>query len=223
MQQQSVQYIAGVATAIALGGLGSILMWVLPFFWMTTKFGEVVLPSITGKRHRTDVLSAVHVYIEKGLKMKWLAYICSFGAIAAFGIGNMVQSNSVAVFSEVSFGVNFRYCIGSIIGNSYNRRYQEIAQVTEKLVPFMAVFYILGGLFIIISNISHVGEAFGLIRKRIYRNCSSRRLRGLNNARCHDKVYAREYSQMRQVLVALRCLHAAATTDHPYVKDSGSI
>ena len=101
--------IAGVATAIALGGPGAVFwMWLSAVFGMTTKFGEVVL-SINYREKTPDgrFVGGPMYYIEKGLKMKWLAYVFAvFGAIAAFGIGNMVQSNSVAASLEVSFGVN---------------------------------------------------------------------------------------------------------------------
>ncbi|NLM44629.1 MAG: sodium:alanine symporter family protein, partial [Clostridiales bacterium] len=86
--------IAGVATAIALGGPGAVFwMWLSAIFGMTTKFGEVVL-SINYREKTPDgrFVGGPMYYIEKGLKMKWLAYVFAvFGAIAAFGIGNMVQ------------------------------------------------------------------------------------------------------------------------------------
>ncbi|NMR96227.1 sodium:alanine symporter family protein, partial [Vibrio parahaemolyticus] len=91
--------IAGVATAIALGGPGAVFwMWVSAIFGMTTKFSEVVL-SVNFREKTEDgrFVGGPMYYIEKGLNLKWLAIIFSiFGAIAAFGIGNMVQSNSVA-------------------------------------------------------------------------------------------------------------------------------
>lgn len=161
--------IAGVATAIALGGPGAIFwMWFAAIVGMTTKFAEVVL-SIHFREETEDgrFVGGPMYYIEKGLGKKWLAKIFAFfGALAAFGIGNMVQSNSIAEALEVTFGAN-RLVVGIICavfaGIVIVGGIKRIGQVTEKLVPFMAAFYILGGLVIIITNISGIPAAFKLI------------------------------------------------------------
>ena len=188
---------------------------------MTTKFGEVVL-SINYREKTPDgrFVGGPMYYIEKGLKMKWLAYIfAAFGAIAAFGIGNMVQSNSVAASLEVSFGVN-KLASGIvlavlsaivIIGGI-----KRIAQVTEKLVPFMAAFYILGGLFIIISNISHIGEAFGLIFGSAFTGTAAiGGFAGSTMKIAMTRGIARGVFSNEAGLGSAPIAHAAATTDHP--------
>ena len=161
--------IAGVATAISIGGPGAIFwMWIAALFGMTTKFAEVVLA--VQYREKTEdgrFVGGPMYYITNGLNMKWLAYIFAFfGAIAAFGIGNMVQSNSISDSLYTAFGFN-KLVVGIVlavfaalvvIGGI-----KRIGSVTEKLVPFMAAFYILGGLVIIIMNAAHIPEAFGLI------------------------------------------------------------
>jgi len=214
--------IAGVATAIAIGGPGAVFwMWLSAIFGMTTKFGEVVL-SINYREKTPDgrFVGGPMYYIEKGLKMKWLAYIfAAFGALAAFGIGNMVQSNSVAASLEVSFGVN-KLVTGIvlavlsaivIIGGI-----KRIGQVTEKLVPFMAAFYILGALFIIITNISHIGEAFGLIFGSAFTGTAA--VGGFAGSTIRDamtKGIARGVFSNEAGLGSAPIAHAAATTDHP--------
>ncbi|MDD2481768.1 MAG: alanine/glycine:cation symporter family protein, partial [Lutispora sp.] len=214
--------IAGVATAIALGGPGAVFwMWLSAIFGMTTKYGEVVL-SINYREKTPDgrFVGGPMYYIEKGLKMKWLAYIfAAFGAIAAFGIGNMVQSNSVAASLEVSFGIN-KLVTGIIlavlaaiviIGGI-----KRIGQVTERLVPVMAAFYILGALIIIFSNISHIGEAFGLIFGSAFTGSAAiGGFAGSTMKIAMTKGIARGVFSNEAGLGSAPIAHAAATTDHP--------
>lgn len=163
--------IAGVATAIAMGGPGA-LFWMIfaAVLGMTTKFAEVVLA--VHYREKTDdgrFVGGPMYYIANGLNLKWLAKIFAFfGALAAFGIGNMTQANSITAALRNTFNlpelpvglivaaVSALVVIGGI---------KRIGQVTEILVPFMAAFYIVGGLFIILSNISQVPAAIATIVK----------------------------------------------------------
>ena len=161
--------IVGVATAIYRGGPGAVFwMWVSGFFGMMTKYAEVVLAV---KYREIDADGTHHggpmYYIEKGLKMKWLAVIFAvFGALAAFGIGNMTQANAIAGSFQETFGIPVwvtgvviaALCALVIIGGI-----KRIASVTEKLVPFMAVFYIIGSVIILIINAGKLPGAFGLI------------------------------------------------------------
>ncbi len=163
--------IAGVATAIYLGGPGAVFwMWVTAVFGMATKYGEAVL----AVRYRETMPDGSYVggpmyYIKNGMgkNWKWLGFCFAvFAAIAALGIGNMVQSNSVARAAERAFsvpywttglvlaGLTFAVVIGGI---------RRIAEVTERLVPFMAIVYVVGALIIIGFNIDQVASAFGLI------------------------------------------------------------
>lgn len=163
--------IAGVATAIYFGGPGAIFwMWVIALFGMATKYAEAVLAV---KYREVDALGN-HVggpmyYIKNGLGKNWawlgMAFAL-FGMIAAFGIGNMVQSNTVASELYASFqvppwitGIVMATLTGAVILGGIKR----IASVAEKLVPFMASAYILGALIIIIINISAVPAALMLI------------------------------------------------------------
>ena len=166
--------IVGVATAIVRGGPGAIFwMWFSAFFGMVTKFSEVTLAV---KFRETDENGVYHggpmYYLEKGCNMKWLAVIFAiFATLATFGIGNMTQANSVAnAFNTfgvptVATGIVIAILAGLVIIGGIKR----IGAVTEKLVPFMAVFYIIGAVIIICANGAMIPHAFGLI----FENCFS--------------------------------------------------
>lgn len=214
--------IAGVATAIAIGGPGAIFwMWVAAIFGMTTKFAEVVL-SVQFREKTSDgrFVGGPMYYITNGLNMKWLANIFAFfGALAAFGIGNMVQSNSIAQSLEVTFGIN-KLAIGIVLAIFAAMvivgGIKRIGSVTEKLVPLMAAFYILGGLLIIIINAKHIPEAFGLIFSNAFTGTAA--LGGFVGSTIKQ---AMRYGVARGVftneagLGSAPIAHAAATTDHP--------
>ena len=163
--------IAGVATAIFLGGPGAIFwMWITALFGMATKYGEAVLAvkyrevDSRGKRQGGPMY-----YIKNGLgdNWKWLGFLFAlFGTIAAFGIGNMVQSNSVADALQSNFhidpiitGIIMARLGGLVIIGGV----KSIGAVAGKLVPIMAIAYIAGSLVVILVNIGEVGNAFGLI------------------------------------------------------------
>ncbi len=161
--------IAGVATAIAVGGPGAIFwMWVTGLVGMATKYSEAVLAVKYRKRDANgEMIGGPMHYISDGLGLKRLGvFFAIAAAIAAFGIGNMVQSNSVAAALTDAFGIStwvtgIVICLASglvIIGGI-----KSIAKVTSTVVPFMIVFYILGALYIIIQNIGIVPETFKLI------------------------------------------------------------
>ncbi|MBY0123005.1 sodium:alanine symporter family protein [Bacillus sp. S/N-304-OC-R1] len=161
--------IAGVATAVVLGGPGAVFwMWITALVGMATKYAEAILSvkyRTVGKRG--EMAGGPMYYIERGLGWKWLAVLFAlFGSIAAFGIGSSVQSNSVAAAVESSFGIN-PWITGIILtigtGLVLLGGIQSIGKVTSLMVPFMAIFYVLGGLIIIFANISELPAALGLI------------------------------------------------------------
>ncbi|HOK49487.1 MAG TPA: amino acid carrier protein, partial [Sedimentibacter sp.] len=156
--------IAGVATAIALGGPGAVFwMWLAAIMGMTTKYAEVVLA--VNYREKTEdgrFVGGPMYYITNGLGKgwKWLAVLFAvFGAFASFGIGCMVQSNSVALSAESTFGIPvlatgivLAVLTAVVIVGGIKR----IGAFTEKLVPFMAVFYFLGALSVILYNYENI-------------------------------------------------------------------
>jgi AGCS family alanine or glycine:cation symporter len=214
--------IAGVATAIALGGPGAVFwMWVSAVFGMTTKFGEVVL-SIKFREKTEDgrFVGGPMYYIANGLNMKWLATVFAiFGAIAAFGIGNMVQSNSVAASLQESFNISplvtglvLAVLTALVILGGIKR----IGSVTEKLVPGMASIYILGAIFIIIMNGSHIPEAFGLIFGNAFTGTAAvGGFAGSTLAMAVRFGVARGVFSNEAGLGSAPIAHAASTTDHP--------
>lgn len=166
--------IAGVATAIALGGPGAVFwMWLSAFLGMMTNYAENTLGiKYRYRNERGDWIGGAMIYIERGLHCKWLAVIFSvFCFLASFGIGNMTQANSIASGLSDSFGVPawvtavvIMFFVALVIVGGIKR----IASVTEKIVPFMAVFYILGGLVVIIANIGAVPAAFAMIFREAF-------------------------------------------------------
>ncbi|MCP4286525.1 MAG: sodium:alanine symporter family protein [Gammaproteobacteria bacterium] len=163
--------IAGVATAIFLGGPGALFwMWCTALVGMATKYAEAVCAV---KYREVDELGN-HVggpmyYIKNGLGKKWLwlaPAFAGFGAIAGFGIGNTVQANSVADVLNSSYGIPtwvtgvvLLVLVGAVILGGIKR----IAQVAGKLVPFMAIAYLLAGLVVLAINAAEIPAAFGLI------------------------------------------------------------
>lgn len=161
--------IAGVATAIALGGPGAVFwMWLSAFLGMMTNYAENTLGiKYRYRNEKGEWIGGAMIYIERGLHCKWLAIIFSlFCFLASFGIGNMTQANSIASGLKDSFGVPagatavvIMFFVALVIVGGIKR----IASVTEKIVPFMAVFYIIGGLVVILCHASNVPAAFAMI------------------------------------------------------------
>ncbi|MEZ4600918.1 MAG: sodium:alanine symporter family protein [Syntrophotaleaceae bacterium] len=161
--------IAGVGTAVALGGPGAIFwMWVTAFFGMALKYAECLLSLHFRTIHEDGSVSAGPMYyLEKGLGQKWLGVLFAFFAvIASFGIGNMVQANSVAEPVQVYFGVPklvTGLVIGSLVFAVIVGGIRRIGQVASKLVPFMCVFYVAGALWVLFANWQGIPGAFAVI------------------------------------------------------------
>ncbi len=161
--------IAGVATAIAAGGPGALFwMWITGLVGMATKYSEAVLAIKYREQDKLGTMSGGPMYyISKGLGYKWLGTLfAAFGSIAAFGIGNMVQSNSVADALNSSFGISpivtgIVLCVGTgfvIVGGI-----KSIAKVTSALVPFMILIYTIGAVISLIINLENIPHSFYLI------------------------------------------------------------
>lgn len=175
--------IAGVATALVIGGPGAVFwMWMSAFFGMMTNFSEKVLGIYFRKKNASgEWAGGPMYYIEEGLKDKKgikhiarpLAVLFSvFCVLASFGIGNMTQVNSISSAMKANFnipalvtGIVLAVIAGLIIIGGIKR----IASVTEKLVPFMALFYIIGCLIIFISNYKQIPYVFSSIFSNAFR------------------------------------------------------
>ena len=161
--------IAGVATAVVVGGPGAVFwMWITAIFGMATKYGEGVLAvKYRVQNSKGEMSGGPMYYIERGMKKKWLAMLfAGFATIASFGIGSSVQSNSVAQSIHASFGIEgwitgvvlTVFTAVVILGGI-----KSISKVSSVIVPFMAVFYVLGGLIIILLNLDALMPALELI------------------------------------------------------------
>lgn len=167
--------ISGVAVALAMGGPGAIFwMWLSAFLGMMTNYAENTLGiKYRYRNEKGNWIGGAMIYIEKGLGWKWLAVIFSvFCALASFGIGNISQGNEIANGLKNSFGIPnwvtalfIMLFVGLVIVGGIKR----IASVTEKVVPFMAITYIIGALVVIFSNVTEVPAAFGAIFSNAFR------------------------------------------------------
>lgn len=177
--------IAGVAGAITVGGPGAVFwMWLSALFGMVTKYSEVVLAIHYRERNESgDYVGGPMYYIKNGLgkNFNWLAIIfCIFGALAAFGIGNMTQINTIASsinnlidtfggntqsfsftlmgqivpFSSLLIGIITAILIALVLFGGIKR----IGQVAEKMVPFMALLYVACSILVILFNIQYIDD-----------------------------------------------------------------
>ena len=161
--------IIGVATAVSLGGPGAVFWcWITGVLGIATKYGEGLLAiKYRVKTSSGEMLGGPMYALERGLGMKWLAVLfCVFTAIAAFGIGNTVQANSISLLMNESFGIS-PYLTGGVmcvlVALVVFFGVRGIAVVCMGLVPFMAIFYVAGCLFILCLNHNYLWESFRLI------------------------------------------------------------
>ena len=161
--------IVGVATAIASGGPGAVFwVWLTGCFGIASKYGEAVLAIKYRVRAKDGSMIGGPMYaLERGLKQKWLGVLFAlFAGFACFGIGNGTQGNSITNMVENTFGIS-PYISGAVItiltGLVILGGVKSIAKVCEKLVPFMAGFYIIGCIIILILNHAYVLDALKLI------------------------------------------------------------
>ncbi len=166
--------IVGVAIAVALGGPGAVLwMWLTGVFGIATKYSEALL-AVKYRQVTSDgsMLGGPMYALEKGLKMKWLAVLfCVFTTIAAFGIGNTVQANAISTMFKEQFNLSV-YVTGIILtiitALVILGGIKSIATTCQRLVPFMAAFYVLGCLVILLINIQWLLPAIALICKSAF-------------------------------------------------------
>lgn len=161
--------IVGVATAVALGGPGAVFWcWVTGVFGIATKYGEALLAvKYRVQTPEGHMVGGPMYTLERGLKMKWLGVLSAiFTAIAAFGIGDLVQANSLSqrAFSQFGIqpwitGVVMTVLAGFVILGGI----KSIANVCEKLVPFMAIFYIVGSIIILAMDAAQIPHTIALI------------------------------------------------------------
>ena len=216
--------IAGVATAIGLGGPGALFwMWCSALFGMATKYAEAVC----AVHYREKNAEGKHVggpmyYIKNGLGKRWLwlaACFAFFGSIAGFGIGNMVQANSVADSLADAFGVNrvitafvLMILVGAVIWGGVTR----IATVAKKLVPLMALSYLVAGVIVLGANFAEIPAAIALVFKSAFSPVAAQGgFAGAAVALAIEKGIARGVFSNEAGLGSAPIAHAAAATDSP--------
>jgi AGCS family alanine or glycine:cation symporter len=160
--------IAGVATAITLGGPGALFwLWVSGLLGMGTKYAEIVIAMHYRERDANGVMRGGAMYTLKARGLGWLGVVFALlTSLAAFGIGNMVQANSVAQSLNATFGVSTSVVgivlvvisAAVILGGI-----KRIAGFAEILVPFMAIFYLVGGIVLLVMHADRIPGVFGLV------------------------------------------------------------
>jgi AGCS family alanine or glycine:cation symporter len=161
--------IAGVSTAVALGGPGAIFwMWITGLVGMATKYSEGFLAvKYRYVNEYGEISGGPMYYLEHGLGQKWLGTCFAiFGALAAFGIGNMIQSNTTAKALSETLGTS-NFLVGIVLalltGMVVVGGIKRIADVASYFVPIMVSIYFIGASIVIFNNLSHLGSGIALI------------------------------------------------------------
>jgi len=216
--------IAGVATAIFLGGPGALFwMWCTALVGMATKYAEAVLAMRYREMdHLGNHLGGPMYYIKLGLGRNWVwmaTAFALFGFLAGFGIGNTVQANSVAHAAQSAFGVPV-WVSGIVMavfaGLVLLGGIKRIAEVSSALVPFMAITYLLGGLAVIVTNLDQVCPALATIFEQAFLpTAAAGGFAGATVAAAIQFGVARGIFSNEAGLGSAPIAHAAAQSDDP--------
>ncbi len=161
--------IIGVATAVALGGPGAVLWcWLTGIFGMATKYAEGLLAvKYRVQTSEGKMIGGPMYALEKGLGMKWLAVAFAvFTIMASFGIGNTVQANSISMLLDQNYGVNVHITasvMSVLVALVVIFGIKGISRVCSTLVPIMALFYVIGCIYILCVNGEYMGQTLSLI------------------------------------------------------------
>jgi AGCS family alanine or glycine:cation symporter len=214
--------IAGVATAIYLGGPGALFwLWISGLLGMCTKFAEIVVALHYREPDESGTMRGGAMYtLSKGLGLPWLgAAFALLTALAAFGIGNMVQANSVADSLSASFGISTLVTAIAlvlvtavvIIGGI-----KRIGEVASILVPVMAVFYLAGGFVVLLRYASEIPQVLGTVLDGAFSGTAA-----VGGFAGSTMMVALRFGVARGLLSneaglgSAPMVHAAAQTDHP--------
>ncbi|NLA11909.1 MAG: sodium:alanine symporter family protein [Firmicutes bacterium] len=214
--------IAGVATAITLGGPGAIFwMWVSAFFGMTTKFAEIVLAVRFRVASPGGSFAGGPMYaLRDGLRRPGLGLAYAFfGAAAAFGIGNLVQANSVAGVLQTAFGITPLFTgivLAVLVALVILGGIRRIGGITEKLVPVMALLYVGGSLAVLFICRCQIVPALGeIIRSAFSGRAAAGGFAGAGVLQAVHYGVIRGVFSNEAGLGSASIAHAAAVTDHP--------
>lgn len=212
--------IVGVSTAVLAGGLGAIFwMWVAAFVGMATKYGEIILGMLyREKNEKGEYVGGPMYYINKGLHAPWLAAVCAFFMVIQIIGGNLIQSNTISGVLSNNFGIPnlvTGICLVILIFIITAGGLKRLAHVTQNLVPIMAFVYVVGGLVIILVNITKVPSviasiftsAFGL--RPIAGGIAGSMIIAMQNGIARG-LYSNEAGEGSAPVI-----HSAASVDHP--------
>jgi len=214
--------IAGVATAIFIGGPGAVFwLWVSGLFGMATKYAEIVVALHYRELDASGTMRGGAMYVlKKGLRWPWLGGVFALlTALAAFGIGNMVQANSVADALKATFNVPTwltGIALVALTAVVILGGIKSIARVTEWLVPFMAVFYLIGAAVVLGLHANELPHAFRLIFDGAFSGTAA-----VGGFAGSTIMVAMRYGVARGLfsneagLGSAPMVHSAADTDHP--------
>jgi AGCS family alanine or glycine:cation symporter len=222
--------IGGVAFALFLGGPAALFwMWATAFFGMTTKFVEVTLShKYRDKTPDGTMAGGPMYYMDKRLNMKWLAVAFAIATvISSFGTGNLPQSNSIATSIEATFGFD-PLIVGSVLGILLALvilgGITRIAAVTSKIVPLMALIYIIGAFTVIFANIENVGPAFVSVFSDVFTgSAATGGFLGATIAYAFNRGVNRGLFSNEAGQGSAPIAHAAAKTDEPVAEGMVSI
>jgi len=214
--------IGGVAFALFLGGPAALFwMWMTAFLGMTTKFVEVTLShKYRVKTADGTMAGGPMYYMEHALKARWLAMLFAAAAIVtSFGIGNFPQINSIAAGMQSSFAISplvtggvLTVLLALVVIGGIKR----IAQVAEKMVPTMAIVYLIGALAVIIPNIANVGPSFVAIFSDVFTgSAATGGFLGATIAYAFNRGVNRGLFSNEAGLGSSAIAHAAARTNEP--------
>jgi AGCS family alanine or glycine:cation symporter len=214
--------IAGVATAIAIAGPGALFwLWVSGLLGMCTKYAEIVVALHYREPDATGTMRGGAMYsLRKGLGLPWLGTVFALlTALAAFGIGNMVQANTVADSMRATFGIApavTGLCLAAIAAVVILGGIKRIGQFTEFLVPFMALIYLAGGLLILVLHARALPHALALVFDGAFSGTAAvGGFAGAGMAQALRYGVARGLFSNEAGLGSAPMVHAAAQTDHP--------
>lgn len=214
--------IAGIATAIMCGGPGAVFwMWISALLGMVTKYSEILLSlKYREKNKKGEWIGGPMYYINNGLNIKWLAVLFSiFAMIACLGTGNATQSNSISMALESTVGIKpiitgiiLTIITGTVILGGVRR----IASVNEKLVPFMALFYVTCSIAALCVNINKIPAAFELIFREAFNfQAASGGVAGYGIMLAMKYGFSRGVFSNEAGLGSAPIAHAASSTEDP--------
>tara|TARA_R110000744_G_scaffold3938_2_gene14538 strand:- start:37503 stop:39176 length:1674 start_codon:yes stop_codon:yes gene_type:complete len=222
--------IGGVAFAIFLGGPAALFwMWATAFFGMTTKFVEVTLShKYRVKTADGTMAGGPMYYMDRRLNMKWLAVAFAIATvISSFGTGNLPQSNNIAASIESTFGFD-PLMVGSVLGVLLGLvilgGITRIAAVTSKIVPLMALIYLIGALAVIFANLENIGPAFASVIGDVFTgSAATGGFLGATIAYAFNRGVNRGLFSNEAGQGSAPIAHAAAKTDEPVSEGMVSI